>query len=126
LDLHRDDALAPQRGRDLVLALRAGLAAHGLAIAVLAFPLEDVVLDALCFASSRGHAGSSGCVMCRGGHSLVTLRTSSREVTPCSASSRPESRNERTPSLLACCAISGAVPPRRMMRCITSEMGITW
>ena len=32
----------------------------------------------------------------------------------------------RTPSLLACCAISKALPPRRMMRWISSEIGITW
>ena len=43
-----EHALAAQRGHDLVLAGGADFAAHGLAVAVLAFPFEDVFLVTWC------------------------------------------------------------------------------
>lgn len=46
LDLARQDALAAQRGHHLVFASGAHLAAHQLAIAILALPLEDLFLAA--------------------------------------------------------------------------------
>ena len=59
-------------------------------------------------------------------HSLVTVSTSSSDVIPCRTLIRPDSRSERTPSTLACLAMSNALPLRKMMRWISSEIGITW
>ena len=122
-DFTRHDTLAAQGGQHLVLTYRACLTANGLAIAVFAFPFENKVFDA--FGCSGCH-GVLGVVCLALHHSLVTLSTSSSEVIPCLTFSRPDSRSVRTPSLLACWAMSKAPPPRKMMRCISSEMGITW
>jgi hypothetical protein len=47
LDLGDQDALAAQAGADLGFAAGAHLAAHDLAVLVLAFPFEDQFLDVL-------------------------------------------------------------------------------
>ncbi len=59
-------------------------------------------------------------------YSFVTASTSSSEVNPPLTLCSPDWRSERTPSALACFAMSSALPSRRMICCISSLIGITW
>jgi len=113
LDLFGHDALTPQGRQHLVFTHGTCFATNGFAVAVLPFPLENEVFDA--FGCSGCH-GVLGVVCLTLRHSLVTLSTSSSEVMPCLTLSRPDSRSVRTHSLVACWAMSSALPPRRMMR----------
>src|SRR5262249_42537026 len=71
LDLVDEDALAAQRRADHGLAAGTQLATDDLAVAVLALPFEDEVLDTLCCSGGGGHALSSRLI-----YSLVADRTS--------------------------------------------------
>ena len=65
-------------------------------------------------------------VLCICAYSLVTAMTSSMEVRPSFTLCSPEVRKERTPSRSDWAAMSMDEPSRKMMRWISSLMGITW
>ena len=71
LDLGDQDALAPQRGADDGFAAGAHLAAHDLAVAVLAFPLEDEFLDALAGRALAACGGRRHITSCRRARGLA-------------------------------------------------------
>ena len=106
-------ALAAQARAHHGLAAGAHLAAHDLAVLVLAFPLEDDFLDpTLCSYRCRCHTSSRteprlSLLVC---YSLVTEITSSSVVTPDRTLIRPDWRRSRTPSRCACAAMSIALP----------------
>lgn len=85
LDLVDEDALTPQRGADHGFAAGPELTTDDLAVAVLAFPFEDEILDVLCCSGGGGHALSS-----KLSYSLVADRTSSSVVTPIRTFTRPD------------------------------------
>ena len=110
LHLVDQDALAAQAGADHGFAAGAHLAANDLAVLVLAFPLEDDVLDRLLLQllqspyvfedRYRPSLAIAPCATRWSPRSL--LRASSRPLTL----SRPDWRRSRTPSRCACSAMS--------------------
>ena len=63
---------------------------------------------------------------CQAGYSLVHPSTSSIEVMPFLTFNKPDCRKLRTPSRRDCSAISMELPSRKIIRWISSLMGITW
>ena len=79
-----------------------------------------------CFAASAVAMGSPGPLSDSSRYSFVTEITSSSVVIPERTLSRPDWRKSRTPSRCACAAMSWAIPDPRMIRWISSVMGMTW
>src|ERR1019366_5822946 len=127
LHLVHHHALAAQAGAHHGFAAGAHLAADGLAVLVLAFPLEDDVLDSLCSQCRCHNVSEDRCPSfdCRR-YSLVTEITSSSVVMPDRTLRSPDWRRSRTPSRCAWTAMSVAMPAFRMILWISSLMGITW
>ena len=128
------DALATQAGAHHGLTAGAHFTANELAVLVFALVLEDDFFDV--FRGCGRHGASEDVLpamvigrsveLFEGHHSFVHEMISSSVVTPERTLTKPDCRKSRTPSRCACLAMSTAVPSAKMMRWISSVIGITW